>query len=175
MSPFLDIIFISQVVALFLKTKDFKTFSHIFQPLHNVFLKHMQNTMTEGNQSAKRGENSSSIEKFVNKYCDLLFNSWLHLAFGDFLKCKSVQYIKIYLCIKQTSLVEMWLAYLTESKMKRQHILEIDNIWRNIYKCAKYFVDSPEFSCLQFFKMRNTQNKYSDNFFFLMIQHRPYL
>lgn len=35
-SPFLDIMFISQVVALFLKTKDFKTFSYIFQPWPNV-------------------------------------------------------------------------------------------------------------------------------------------
>lgn len=65
MSPFLDIIFISQVVELFLKTKDFKTFSHIFQPLHNVFLKHMQNTMTEGNQSAKRGKTAARLKSLL--------------------------------------------------------------------------------------------------------------
>lgn len=61
-SPFLDIMFISQVVALFLEIKDFKTFIHIFQPLHNVFLKHMQNNDTE--KSLRWGVgNSSSIKK----------------------------------------------------------------------------------------------------------------
>lgn len=38
----LGIMFISQVVALFLEIKDFKNLHpHIFHPLHNVFLRHM--------------------------------------------------------------------------------------------------------------------------------------
>lgn len=73
----------------------------------------------------------------------------------------------------------MWLAHLTESKVRRRHILEIDNILGNIHKRTKYFVDSPEFSLplpvCKFCEMGNIQNNYSDIFFFLMIQHGPYL
>ena len=47
--------FISQVVALFLEIKDFKTFIHIFHPLHNVFLKHMQNNDMEKSWDWGRG------------------------------------------------------------------------------------------------------------------------
>lgn len=86
------------------------------------------------------------------------------MAFGDFLKCKNVQCVKIYLCSKETSLVEMWLACLTESKLKRQHILETGNILSNIYKHTKNCVSYLEFSVptlvCNFLKMGNIQNNY---------------
>lgn len=37
-------------------------------------------------------------------------------------------------CVKSRYLVEMWLAHLIQSKMRGQHIPEIDNILQNIYK-----------------------------------------
>lgn len=80
--------FISQVVALFLKTKGFKTFSHIFQPLHSVFLNHMQNN-DRGKSVSKGGKTAARLKSLLTNIviCYLTVGSFGIWRFSQMQEC----------------------------------------------------------------------------------------